>query len=86
MIGFTDRITVIQRKRSFVEFFEELMHPGAVNEILRTLLEILAGIIFNRVYLREHIEHIETETVHTLVQPEVQDGDDLFPDFGILPV
>ena len=62
------------------------MHPGAVNEILRTLLEILAGIIFNRVYLREHIEHIETETVHTLVQPEVQDGDDLFPDLGILPV
>ena len=63
------------------------MHARSIYVIRRAFLEgILGIIILNRVDLGEHIEHIEAESVDSFVEPEIQNTDDLFPDFRVLPI
>ena len=86
-IGFTDCIRIIQRERFVIELFQEFMHARPVNIVLDTLLEVQRiFIIFERIYLRDHIEHVKTESVHALFQPETQDACHFLADFRILPV
>ena len=63
------------------------MHARSVNVIRCAFLEgVFRIIILNRVDLGEHVKHIEAESVDSFVEPEIQNTDDLFPDFRILPI
>ena len=78
---------IVKGKRLLIEFLQELMHARTVHVIRCAFLEgILRIIIPDRIDLGEHVEHIEAEAVDSFIQPEIQDVDDLFPDFRILPV
>ena len=43
-------------------------------------------VIPDRVDFGKHVEHVEAESVNSFVKPEIQDVDDFFPDFRVLPV
>ena len=86
-VGLAYRICVVERKCVPVEFIQEFVHAGAVHVEWGALLEVQRVLVVaQRVYLRDHVENIEAESVDALVEPEAEYVCHLLADLRVLPV
>ena len=86
-VGFADGVGVVKRQRLLVELLEELVHARSVDVERSALLEVQRiFVVFQRINLGDHVEDVEPEAVHALVEPELQNVRHLFPHLRVLPV
>ena len=86
-VGFADCVCVVERERPVVQLLQELMHARSVDIERGALLEVQRVLIIpERIHFRDHVEHVEPESVDALLKPETQHVRHLFPDLRVLPV
>ena len=67
----------VETRLQIVTIFERVIHLAHEDDVLKLLLHGLRGV--SPEFRRHHLRHVATETVHTLLRPEQQDGSHLQP-------